>query len=443
MDLVVYAVPFFILAMIMELLWGLRAGRNTYRVNDAVSSLFLGTLSQARKFITLGVGGYVYHLTTEYFSLPLMSAESIWTWILAMVLYDFCYYWLHRMGHERTILWAAHVAHHQSEDYNLSTALRQTSTGFLLGWVFYLPMFALGVPAEVVVTVGSINLIYQFWVHTEHVGKLGWYEWIFVTPSNHRVHHAQNERYLDRNYGGLFILWDRLFGTFQEELDSDPPIYGIRGPLHSFNPVRALTHIYSDMCRDSWRASRWRDKLHVWVARNGWRPTDVDARYPLQKAPLEAFERFDPPMGLAVRIYVLYQLVAVVALLGYLQSGSLESYGAGVVLVLAMLWTTITTAYWMEARSVARGFVLDALRLLSLFCGFLMMPPAGTLNPVIATYLCVNLAILIAVTAAVDGKSKVECKAVEKTEGDAAADPELVTKAAESDADTPAPLKMA
>ena len=230
--------------------------------------------------MTLGVGGYIYYLITRYFSLPLMDASHWFTWVLATVLYDFCYYWLHRMGHERTILWAAHVAHHQSEDYNLTTALRQTSTGFLLGWIFYIPMYLVGIPAEVVVTVGSINLIYQFWVHTEHVPKLGWYEWLFVTPSNHRVHHAQNDIYLDRNYGGLFIIWDRLFGTFREEQDDEPVVFGIRGPLHSWNPVRALTHIYVDMARDSWAASRWQDKLKVWVARTGWRPADVAATLP-------------------------------------------------------------------------------------------------------------------------------------------------------------------
>ncbi|WP_439107095.1 sterol desaturase family protein [Congregibacter sp.] len=390
MDLVVYAVPFFILAMILELIWGLRVGRNTYRVNDAVSSLFLGTLSQGRKFITLGVGGYFYYLTTEYFSLPLMSAQSVWTWILATVLYDFCYYWLHRLGHERTILWAAHVAHHQSEDYNLSTALRQTSTGFLLGWIFYIPMFALGVPAEVVVTVGSINLIYQFWVHTEHVGKLGWYEWIFVTPSNHRVHHAQNERYLDRNYGGLFILWDRLFGTFQEELESDPPIYGIRGPLRSFNPLRALTHIYTDMIRDSWRAARWRDKLYVWVAPNGWRPTDVEAVDPRSKPALDDFERFDPPMSPTLRAYAMFQLVAVVALLGYLQAGVIDSYTSASVLVLAMLWTTITTALWMEAQSLALSVGLDGLRLGVFALGLFAAPSMGSFTSVAFIYLVVN-----------------------------------------------------
>ncbi|MEH6570742.1 MAG: sterol desaturase family protein, partial [Halioglobus sp.] len=136
MNLVIYAVPLFLLAILAELSYGLLSGRNTYRLNDSLSSLFLGTLSQARRFLTIGVGGWVYYLVTRYFSLPLMDISQWYTWVLAFVVYDFCYYWLHRLGHERSILWAAHVAHHQSEDYNLTTALRQTSTGFLFGWVF-------------------------------------------------------------------------------------------------------------------------------------------------------------------------------------------------------------------------------------------------------------------------------------------------------------------
>ena len=397
MDFVVYAVPFFILAMALELIWGIRRGRNTYRVNDAVGSLFLGTLSQSRRFITLGIGGYVYHLVATHFSMPQMDAHSVWTWVLAMVLYDFCYYWLHRMGHERTILWAAHVAHHQSEDYNLSTALRQTSTGFLLGWIFYLPMFFIGIPAEVVVSVGSLNLIYQFWVHTEHVGKLGWYEWIFVTPSNHRVHHAQNERYLDRNYGGLFIIWDRLFGTFQEELEEAPPIFGIRGPLHSFNPFRALTHIYVDMFRDSWHARRWRDKVRVWFARTGWRPADVEARFPRSKPDLANFQRFDPPTTARVRAYALFQLVAVVALLGYLQAGVATDYATGAVLALSMLLITVTTAGWLDGSSPQRCLRADLGRLLVLGVALTVWMDKlafGGFAVVAAAYLAVNAAFL-------------------------------------------------
>jgi alkylglycerol monooxygenase len=368
MNLIVYAVPFFAVAILAELSYGLLSQRNTYRLNDSISSLFLGTLSQARRFLTLGVGGWVYYLVTQHFSLPLMDIDHWFTWVLAFVIYDFCYYWLHRLGHERSILWAAHVAHHQSEDYNLTTALRQTSTGFLLGWVFYIPMYLLGIPAEVVVTVGSLTLIYQFWVHTEHVPKLGWYENVFVTPSNHRVHHAQNDLYLDRNYGGVFILWDRLFGTFQEERTEAPCIYGIRGPLRSWNPLRALTHIYLDMVRDSWNTARWEDKFRVWYGRTGWRPEDVSRRFPKQKNDLDTFEKYDPKISPAVSWYCFFQLLAVVVLLNYMQSEPLTQM-AGVTLCLLMLATTVTTALWLELLSPDALLKWELLRLMGLFAG--------------------------------------------------------------------------
>ena len=142
-----------------------------------------------------------------------MDASSPATWIFAFIIYDFFYYWFHRISHERQIFWASHVAHHQSEDFNLSTALRQTGTGAFVSWVFYIPMFVIGTPSYVFVSVASLNLIYQFWVHSEHIPNLGWFENYFVTASNHRVHHAQNEQYIDKNYGGVFIIWDRMFGT--------------------------------------------------------------------------------------------------------------------------------------------------------------------------------------------------------------------------------------
>ena len=396
MDLVVYAVPFFIVAMLVELGYGLWTGRNTYRLNDSVSSLFLGVLSQARRFVTLGVGGYVYYLITAYFSLPLMDTGSWVTWVVAFVLYDFCYYWLHRLGHERTILWAAHVAHHQSEDYNLTTALRQTSTGFLLGWIFYIPMFLIGIPAEVVVTVGSLNLIYQFWVHTEHLPKLGWYEWIFVTPSNHRVHHAQNDVYLDRNYGGVFILWDRLFGSFQEELDEEPVVFGIRGPLRSWNPIHALTHIYVDMVQDCWRAASWRDKLNVWVARTGWQPQDVARSHPRRKAHLATFEKYDPPVSRPVALYAFGQLVAVIALLQLMQDAS-PGYWPGVGLWMLLLATTMTTTLWLERRDGQQLLRWEWLRLGAVTVAWVLAwsgGASGVLMAAWAAYLLLNLLAL-------------------------------------------------
>ena len=244
MDYVALAVPFFLLAILVELIYGWAIKKNTYRINDTVSSLFMGSLRGTSGILKIGIGGTIFYIIETEFSLWRMDDTNILTWVFAFVAYDFFYYWFHRISHERQIFWASHVAHHQSEEYNLSTALRQTGTGFLITWVFYIPLFVIGVPSYVFVSVASINLIYQFWVHTKHIGKLGFYELIFVTPSNHRVHHAINDEYVDKNYGGVFIIWDRLFGTFQEELEDEECVYGIRGPIKTFNPVWANLHIY-------------------------------------------------------------------------------------------------------------------------------------------------------------------------------------------------------
>ena len=365
MDLIQLAVPFFLLAIAVELAYGLQRGRNTYRLNDAFSSLMLGILSQARKFVVLGVGGLAYEWAARYAALPQWDSGAALTWVLAFVLYDLCYYTSHRLGHERQLLWAAHVAHHQSEDYNLSTALRQTSTGFLLGWVFYLPLFFLGIPAEVVVTVGALNLIYQFWVHTQHIPELGWFEYLFVTPSNHRVHHAQNDCYVDRNYGGVFIVWDRLFGTYQRELPNVPCVYGIRGPIRSWNPLVALTHIYADMLQDFRRASNWRNRWRVLWARTGWQPEDVKLNCLRAKADVDSFVRFDPPVSVVRQCYAGAQLAGATALLlwGQLTPLSTAGYWLWWLLLVA---TGVFTAWWLHGVSRPGLVLLDVGRLMLL-----------------------------------------------------------------------------
>ena len=227
---------------------------------------------------------------------------SAWQWVAAFVAYDFCYYWKHRYGHEWRIMWASHIAHHQSEEFNLSTALRQTGTDYI-GFVFYIPLYLAGIPAAAVITVGSLNLIYQFWVHTEHIRRLGPLEWIFVTPSNHRVHHARNPEYIDKNYGGVFILWDRLFGTFKDERADMPCVYGITTGLKSWNPLWANLHFWGDTAKLAWRTRRWRDKLLIWFKPPGWYPPrsrsaqGVDPNYP----------KFDPPTSPYTRGYVFVQ----------------------------------------------------------------------------------------------------------------------------------------
>jgi alkylglycerol monooxygenase len=299
-QIIVLATPVFLLLIAIEYAWGVAKKRNTYRLNDAINSIGLGMLSQISAVLTrlLRVGIY----TAVYSWVALWHNDAFWMswygWVIALVFYDFCYYWLHRAGHEVAVFWAAHVVHHQSQDYNLSTALRQTSSGALLGWVFYLPMALAGVPPLVFGIVALIDLLYQFWVHTEHVGKLGWFDRWFCSPSNHRVHHAVNDRYVDRNYGGILIVWDRLFGSFKEE--DEKCVYGTRSPLNSWDPLWANAEVYWGLLKDSWHARSWADKLRVWFKPPGWRPADVAERFPKPAFDISRLQRYDPPASRAV-----------------------------------------------------------------------------------------------------------------------------------------------
>lgn len=370
MDLIALAVPFFLLALLIELTVDRLRGTGLYRANDAINSLSAGTLSTTIGYFTRLMPAVIWAYVLQNFALievdPAwfdLSPRGIALWALALLGFDFCYYWAHRMGHEISILWASHAVHHQSEDYNLSTALRQTSTGFLFTWIFYLPLFLLGMPFEVFVTVNALDLIYQFWVHTQLINKMGWADRVFVTPSNHRVHHAQNELYIDRNYGGILILWDRLFGTFQEEVEHEPVIFGVRKPLANWNPFWANLQVYNYLWFDAARTRRWRDKIGLWFRRTGWRPDDVAARYPKRRADLEHFHKFDPPLSAAGRRYIISQFV--IAAFAILWIGALfAEQGAGAVLLpCLLLWLTL---YNLGLISEGRHYALrsEYLRLL-------------------------------------------------------------------------------
>ena len=342
-QIIVLAVPFFLLLIVLEFAWGYVKGRNTYRLNDAVNSLSLGMLSQLSAVFTrlLRVGIY----TAIYSSVALFPNAEFWNhwygWLLALVFYDFCYYWLHRAGHESAVFWAAHVVHHQSQDYNLSTALRQTSSGALLGWIFYVPMAVAGVPPLLFGIVALIDLLYQFWVHTEHVRKLGWFDRWFCSPSNHRVHHAVNDHYLDRNYGGILIIWDRLFGSFKEE--DEQCVYGTRSPLNSWDPLWANTEVYWSLLKDSWHANNWVDKCRVWFKPPGWRPLDVAARFPKPPFDMAQLEVFHPPLSRSVRWFGALQfgllLLGVIAYLWQAETMALAPRAIWLLVLLAGLWS--------------------------------------------------------------------------------------------------------
>jgi len=321
---IVFATPVFLLLIALELLWSRSrasrtAGQTPYRLNDAINSISLGMLSQLTGAMGKLLNAGIYSLV--YGAVALFPNTAFWTtWygvLLALVLYDLCYYWLHRAGHVVALFWAAHVVHHQSQHYNLSTALRQTSSGLLLGWIFYLPMAVLGVPPMVFGVVLLIDLLYQFWVHTEQVGKLGWFDRVFCSPSNHRVHHAVNDDYIDKNYGGILILWDRLFGSFQEE--TEPCVYGTRGALNSWDPLWANLEVYWALAKTSWHTPRWGDKLRVWFKPPGWQSAAMAQAHPKPAFTLDAVTTFNPPLTAAQQWFATLQFVlALTAVLAFL-----------------------------------------------------------------------------------------------------------------------------
>ena len=308
--LIFYAIPVFFLLIVIEFIYGLIVKNNTYRINDTFVSISIGLISRFPVILNLGFNAFLFTLAATTFNLKLLPLDSWLTWVIAFLMYDLTYYIQHRMHHEIKILWATHVVHHHGEEYNLATALRQTSTGFLWKWMFYIPMMVIGIPAEVFATVGGINLLYQYWVHTEHIPKLGWIEKVFITPSNHRVHHAKNPEYIDANYGGVFIIWDRIFGTYIEEKDDIKPVYGTVKALNSWNPIWANFQVFYNMFLDSKRTKKLSDKFKVWYAPTYWRPSDVEAKYPSK--PVDLKNKYNPFMSTSTKVFAAIQMLAMI-----------------------------------------------------------------------------------------------------------------------------------
>lgn len=268
-DVIAYAVPVFIALILIEIAWARRHAPEAYEAQDMRTSLLLGLGSTIEGAL---LGGFIYAAALWLYDHRLATVPfAWWAWLAMLVLDDFNYYWVHRIGHRVRWLWAAHVNHHTSQHYNLSTALRQTWTGFFaVSFAFRIWPAFIGFSPAMILTVGAFNTIGQFWIHTEAVRRMPrWFEWLFNTPSHHRVHHATNPLYLDRNFAGVLMLWDRLFGTFQPELDSEPVRYGVVRQLGTFNVLHSVFHEWKAMLGDFVRAP-WRHKLSYLIREPGW-----------------------------------------------------------------------------------------------------------------------------------------------------------------------------
>src|SRR5690348_7486540 len=265
-NLIALAIPFFFLLIGVELWVAKRRRVKLYRFADALADLSCGMTQQILLVFQVGAltAGYVWLYQHRLFS---FRGGSPWPWVIAFFAVDFVYYWWHRLSHRVNVLWAVHVVHHQSEDYNLAVALRQAVLSVWTIWPFHLPLALLGIPPVTFLVVDSLSTLYQFWIHTELVGKLGFFERVFNTPAQHRVHHAINPRYLDKNYAATLCVWDRLFGTFEEE--KEQPVYGLVKPLASFDPIWAQVHHFAALAR---RTKNYRgfDKLRVWLKGPEW-----------------------------------------------------------------------------------------------------------------------------------------------------------------------------
>ncbi len=352
------AIPFFFLLIGLEVWAARRRGLRVYRFNDAVVDLACGMNQQVLLvFFAAGLAG-AYAWTYGHLRLVTFAPGSAWPWVLAFVTVDLSYYWWHRLSHEVNFLWAVHVVHHQSEDYNLAVALRQAVASTVTILPFHLPIALLGVPTVVFLTVESFSTLYQFWIHTELVGKLGPLERVVNTPSLHRVHHATNPRYLDRNYGATLSVWDRLFGTYEEERER--PVYGITKPLASFDPLWAQVHYWLELARLSRLAARPLDKVKVWLAHPGWSPQGV-AEGPAPSPGAREHAKYDPPAAKGLAAYVAANLVlavaATTALLLFQHDLSLarQAAVAGLVLLTLAGWGALFEGRrWAFALEVAR-----------------------------------------------------------------------------------------
>ncbi len=313
------ATPAFFLLVLFEKWWGWRKGNDTVRNDDMISSLSSGVTNATKDVLGLSIAIISYQWLVN--KVAIVHVSSGWlTYFVAFIALDFAGYWVHRIAHEYNLFWNNHIIHHSSEEFNLACALRQSISSIVkIFAIFLLPAAFFGVPQSVIAIVAPLHLFAQFWYHTQHIDKMGFLEKIIVTPSHHRVHHAINPIYLDKNYGQIFIFWDKLFGTFQEERKDVPPVYGITRPVQTWNPIKInFMHLWL-LIKDAWHAQSFTDKLRIWFMPLGWRPADVSVKYPVYKIDdVYGYQKYNPRNSTQLIAWTWFQLIMLLLLVSYL-----------------------------------------------------------------------------------------------------------------------------
>ena len=313
---VALAVPFFIVSMILEMVVSHYKKDGKYRFNDSISNLSNGLGQQAIGVFSRVVQLYCYTWVFNQFAMFQLSNQNMLHWVIALLGADLAYYFFHRASHRINLLVGSHVVHHQSEEYNLSVAMRQSWLTRFYSWFFYLPLAFMGVTPEMFLTVMAVVIIYQFWVHTEYIGKLGILEYIVVTPSHHRVHHGRNPKYVDRNYGAIFIWWDMLFGTFQKE--EEQVVYGIVNQANTWNPLYANVRYYQKLYGEAKNANTAVDKVKIWFAKPEWRPRNLAPYGEIANVTRESVNKYDVGRDGITKLWIMAQFVLSLILFGFI-----------------------------------------------------------------------------------------------------------------------------
>ena len=359
------AIPAFMVLMLTELIYGYATGKQTYVFMDTISSLSSGLTNILKDTLGLVVILISYPWLSQQLAITQIEAD-LWLYLTAFICIDFASYWSHRLNHKINFFWNQHVIHHSSEEFNLACALRQSISN-VLGYsaLFLIPAAVLGVPHEVITVLAPLHLFGQFWYHTQHIGKLGFLEYILVTPSQHRVHHAINPIYIDKNLAAIFCVWDRWFGTFQEELEEEPPVYGVLKPVHTWNPLIINYQHMWGMIQDAWNTRSWKDKLTLWWRPTGYRPDDVALKYPKTKISTKSpFEKYNPEISFFKKAWALFQWLCINVMLFFLLSNyelfssSQALLMGGLIMISIFGFTSLMDSYvWSYNFEFGRNFL--------------------------------------------------------------------------------------
>ena len=386
---IVLSIPIFFLLIGIELVVERLSHRQLYRFPDAIANLSCGITSQVSGLFLRVLGIGIYEVL--YSNFAFFQLEKNWIyWISLFFLVDLAYYWAHRMSHEINLFWGGHVVHHQSEDYNLSVALRQSSFQVVWTFAFNLPLAFMGFDTLDFALMSALNTLYQFWIHTETINKMGWFEYVFNTPSHHRVHHGRNPKYIDKNHAGTLIIWDRMFGTFQKE--EEKPTYGITKPINSWNAIWANFSHYDTMATELKMIPKWGDKIKYLFKKPGWFPDYLGGYRPAPDVDQVSYRKYETPGPVQINYYVLFQyVICLVATSLFLFKETEFEITEKVIAAALISWWVVNCGVLFEQKQWV--WIAEWLRVILFSSGLMIFTYFFQLNPF---YYGVALAYLVA-----------------------------------------------